>query len=241
MEVAVFSLKQFIEGFVADILRLPVMYVRSHNFVLRRGVRGAYQLERLAVRGDRQFLSLRAIAIINVVLIFAVVQALNDTTNDAFGIFASSIFKPDGILNPQFSRTLAAIVMIYCLYYLAVHLIVRRPASSGLFASSAIYFASLSLLLYFVFFLLAFSYSGNGTQYIVATYGMRFCILATYTLAFWQTGAAFYSRLRWTSGKVPRPIATVGLGLLCFGIYLVSLRLCLGNYFHELLWPSLAI
>jgi hypothetical protein len=236
-----FSLKQFIEGFVADILRLPVMYVRSHCFVLKRGVRGAYQLERLAVRGDQKLLSLRALAIINVVLIFAIVQALNDTTDDAFGIFASSIFKPDSILNPQFSRTLAAIVMMYCLYYLAAHLIVRRPASSDLFASSSLYFASLSLLLFSLFSLLAFTYAGDGIQFILATYGMRFCILATYMLAFWQIGAAFYSRLRWRSGTIPRQIVTVGLGLLCLGIYLVSLRLCLGNYFHELLWPNLAI
>lgn len=233
------SLTQFIEGFVADIVRLPVLYFSSHLFVLSRGVAGAYQIERLARRRAPKLLSLRAIAIVNVVLIFAIVDAINKQSDDSFGAFISGVLKPDGIVSPVFARTLAAIIMLYCLYHGALSLLLRRTACSDLFAAVALYFASSSFLLYATYFLVAFAYSGDGFQYELMKYAMRFCILATYFWMFWQIGVAAASRLRFSG--LPRPALIVGSGAGCFLIYLTTFKLCLGENFRAFVWPSLAM
>jgi hypothetical protein len=234
------SLKKFIEGFLGEILLLPIMYLRTNCFVLRRGIRGAYELERLCLRGNKDFFNLRAIAIINVILIFATAQA-NNSKDDGFGVFLTAAFKPDGILDTQFSRTLAAIVLMYCLYFGLARLLGKRGTSSGLFAASALYFACLSLLLYFIYFLGAFTAPGV-LPYVLMENGMRFCILATYAYAFWQAGAGLASRLpRPVLTVVGRPAMALTLGALCFGVYLLSLKLCLKLHVEELVWPNLHI
>jgi hypothetical protein len=235
-----FSLKNFLEVFVAGILQLPILYLRAHCFVLLRGVRGAYLLERLSKRSADRFLSLRAIAIINVILIFAIVQGINSRTESWFGVFLTSTFKPDSILDPQFSRTLAAFVMMYCLYFLLARILGKPGASPDLFAATALYFASLSLLLYFLYFIVAFSHSGIGLRYEITEAATRFCVLGTYAYAFWQAGAALASRLsKRITFKAGRPVIVAALGVICFGIYLVSLWLCLNLYLSELLWPNI--
>jgi hypothetical protein len=74
---SVFSLTQFIEGFVGEFLRLPVVFLKTHYFLLRRGPRGGYELERFCHGKDcKKHFGQRAIAALNIVLVFSIARRL---------------------------------------------------------------------------------------------------------------------------------------------------------------------
>jgi hypothetical protein len=235
------NLKQFINSFVAEILQLPVIYFRTHVYVLARGVRGAYAVERHARRDDRRFLSLRAIAVINIVLIFAGITAINDQTNP-FDTFFRTLLKPEGILDPQFSRTLGAVIAMYTLFYALSRLVAKPFANADLMAAAAIYFATLTLLAYVLLYLFGLSSGGLLVPNLLAKYIARICILATYAYAFHQIGAGLTSRVRLRISRPARRIIAVTFGALSLGVYLLGARLCLTDItMHELVWPSFPI
>jgi len=235
----VFSLVQFIEGFVAQILQLPIVYIRSNYFVLSQGVRGAYELDRLARRSNKQFLSLRAIAVLNVILIFSAGKVLNDRSGDKLNAFVINIFKPDGLLDPFFSRTLATIILLYSFYYGVISLIGRPKVSRVIFASTALYFGSLSLLINSMIMIMGLLIDA---PFRLEQAVVRLSILSVYAYAFLQVGAALNSRVpKPSSCGLPQLARIVMTGAACFGVYLVSLRLCLVSFFKELVWPSLGV
>jgi hypothetical protein len=230
-----FSLKRFVEDFLAEILRIPLMYLRSNALLVWRGARGAYALERTSTRNSIDLLSLRAIAIVNVLLIFALVRVTQSKPGEGFDSFVEAVFKPDSLLSPQLSRCLATIVVLYSMYYLLVSPFSSSSSRSHLFASISVYFSSLALLVYGVCTLVGLS-AGDWCVRPV----LRLIIVASYIYCFWHIGNALRFSLKPFVRKNRHMVALVA-GVLCFGLYLIVVVTFLSATTREIVWPNFSL
>jgi hypothetical protein len=229
---------------IAELLQLPVIYLWSHLSILMRGIPQAYQLERKSLRREKHVLSLRSLALINIMLIFILIKALESNGSLAERIAAGLriVFNISAINDTQFFEFLGSFVLFYGLFYFLSRIFGRSSMLTYAFAAAALFYASTALLLYAIYVLLGLTIpTPSHTSYVILEYAVRLAIIGTYAYIFRQLGYALASHLRLRGHRRFRPFVAAAMGALCFSVYLIVLFLCLGYEAHDVIWPSISI
>jgi hypothetical protein len=239
---SMWSLKAIVDSAIEDLLEFPVIVIRTHVCVLAHGPRGAFVLEHRLTREPRRYLRLRTIAFIDLLFIYAIVQAINGHTDSFQQNLIVALFQLSH-LDPTTKEFLSFLSFFlgahYTFYFLAM-LTKLDFKTQSIIVGACLYYATLSILALFLLWLF-FQLGAHGSDFldkhVFTTPVYRGFLSVIYAIIYWQIGAIFSSRLRLRKFNVPPLISNAAAGLFCFAIYVGVVKLTFGGN----IWPTLSM
>jgi hypothetical protein len=232
--IAMFNLKEVLDGLIEDVLELPAMWFRTHLTALACDRRGAIVMARRIRRGDKRYLRFRTAAFCDMLILYAIVNAINSQGPVVNSVLAT-LLHPQDIPLGAGSQFVGAIIGFFALYY-AFYVIIAwlpiSPEAARMVLGVCLFYSILCICFEFIVFLLLF---GHGSIFAKA-FVLRGAMYAFNAIIFWRLGSIVSSVLH-LRRRLPY-MGTAACAVACFAIYIAVFAICFGL---DALWPNLNV